>query len=529
MRVWRLALPVVVALVYAPSLAGGFLNYDDDWVIGRNTVVTAPLAEAMPRIWTDLSPETRHTLTDEYLPMRDSSLWFDVRILGGSAAVLRAMNLAIYLAALLLLRGALRRVFTGEGAVAELGLWLFALHPTHAESVAWIAGRKDVLALLFVAAALFVHTRDRRHGIVTVPLLLVLATTSKSMAIVGPLLLPLSDLARRRPIAWRTMLASLVAVAPVFLVQLHLGRTMQHVHAPLGGDRLTAAASMGPVFARYVAHSFLPFGLSITYDMHVWPAGSLRAWLGYLPLIAWLVPGVWAWRKRDLRAPLLTALWFIVSLAPVSQVLVPIDNVEADRYLLLPVLGPCLLLALGASWLARREAARSPLPGALARAPEALAAPVVVFFALLTVGRGLLFSDSVLLWQDALAKTETHALPPYQLGVALDAAGRRAEAHAAFLKAARRAPTSSAESTRYISGLLIARGEPDAAAILLRKGVRSFPGDPQLLGNLAVLLADSPDPATKAEGRELFDTLLRQFPNDELGRRNYVTRYGQAP
>jgi hypothetical protein len=52
--------------------------------------------------------------------------------------------------------------------------------------VAWVAGRKDVLALLFISAALFVHTRDRRHGGVTVPLLLALAMMSKGVAIAGP-------------------------------------------------------------------------------------------------------------------------------------------------------------------------------------------------------------------------------------------------------------------------------------------------------------------------------------------------------
>jgi hypothetical protein len=115
------ALPVAVVIVYAPSLDGGLLNYDDDWLISRNTIVSAHVGQAMPRIWADLSAQTRLMLGGEYLPVRDTSVWLDVSVLGGSPTLLRSMNLALYLAALLFLRGALRRVF-GLGAVAELAL-----------------------------------------------------------------------------------------------------------------------------------------------------------------------------------------------------------------------------------------------------------------------------------------------------------------------------------------------------------------------------------------------------------------------
>jgi hypothetical protein len=536
MRAWKLALPLAVALVYAPSLRGELLNYDDDWLIGRNAIVAAPLAQAMPRIWTDLSFDTRWTLGGEFLPVRDTSVWFDVHVLGGSATVLRAMNLGLYLVALILLRSALLRALPGDRVVAELALWLFALHPVHAESVAWIAGRKDVLALLFVAAALAVHSRDRRHGVVTVPALLVLAVLSKSLAVVGPLLLPIEDLARRRPVAWRTALLSVVAVAPLVFVQVHVGRAMHLIHAPLGGDRLTAAASMGPVFARYLARSFVPLGLSLAYDVRIVPAATPSAWFGYVALASWLLFGAWAWRTRGWRGPLLTALWFVVTLAPTSQVLVPLENVEQDRYLLLPVLGPCVLVALAVARLAR-PFVLAPAPAEAAtstsrRWPEvALAAPIVLLFGALTVGRGLVFSDSVSLWQDALGKTETNTTPPYELGMALDAAGRSEEAFAAFLETTRRGPESddAASATGHLTRLLFAKGESEAAVALLREGVKRYPRSPKLLGNLATVLADSPDPERRAEGRQLFDALVRRFPHYDRGLKNYEARYGPLP
>jgi tetratricopeptide (TPR) repeat protein len=542
-RAWKLALPLAVLLTYAPSLDGTFLNYDDGWLIGKNKIVAAPLAQAMPRIWTDLSFDTRWMLGGEFLPVRDVSVWFDVHVLGGSPRVLRSMNLALYLMALMLLGGTLRRLFPRDGAVAELALWLFALHPVHAESVAWIAGRKDVLALLFLSAALFVHARDRRHGVVTVPALLALAMLSKSLAVVGPLLLPIVDMGRRRPVAWRTALLSLAAVAPIVFVQVGVGRTMGLIHTPLGGDRLSAAASMGPVFAHYLVRSFVPLGLSVAYDVRVLPVTALGAWLGYAPLGAWLALGAWAWRTRDRRTPLLAALWFVVTLAPTSQVLVPLENVQQDRYLLLAVLGPCVLMALGITSLARRLASKLArldtepsaqpaargVPGALRRYPApVLAAPLVLFFGARALDRGLAFSDSVALWQDALAKTETNTTAPYELGMALDAAGRSDEAYAAFLETTRRGPTSdnAANATAHLTRLLFARGQNDAAIALLREGVKLYPQSSKLLGNLAIVLADSPDPAARAEGRELFETLVHRFPHYEHGLRSYEARYG---
>ena len=117
---------------------------------------------------------------------------------------------------------------------------------------------------------------------------------------------------------------------------------------------------------------------------------------------------------------------------------------------------------------------------------------------------------------------------PYELGMALDAAGRSDEAYAAFLETTRRGPTSdnAANATAHLTRLLFARGQNDAAIALLREGVKLYPQSSKLLGNLAIVLADSPDPAARAEGRELFETLVHRFPHYEHGLRSYEARYG---
>jgi hypothetical protein len=108
------------------------------------------------------------------LPLRDTSHWLEVRTFGLVPQAMRAAQLALYAGGVLAFRGALRRCL-GPGAWAEATAWLFALHPLHVESVAWLAGRKVVLGLLFVGAALYVYTGQTRHRIATVPALLMCA------------------------------------------------------------------------------------------------------------------------------------------------------------------------------------------------------------------------------------------------------------------------------------------------------------------------------------------------------------------
>src|SRR5437762_2011459 len=136
-----LGLALAVIAVYAASLRGGFLNYDDDWLIENNPVLRR--SGALRAIWTDLGPDTRQQLGAEYLPVRDTLMWLEVRLVGVDPHALRVVSLLLYLAAVLLLRAYLRATLPRAGvpaAVAELAAFLFALHPVHVESVAWLAG-----------------------------------------------------------------------------------------------------------------------------------------------------------------------------------------------------------------------------------------------------------------------------------------------------------------------------------------------------------------------------------------------------
>ncbi len=507
------ALVVVVTLAYALSLPGGFLNWDDPWLIRDNSRLQDGSFATLVRIWTDLSRDTRLSLGAEYLPLRDLSHWVEFHVFGLVPQAMRAVQLVLYAGAVLAFRAALRRSL-GPNAFAEAAAWLFALNPMHVESVAWLAGRKDVLALLFVGLALWVYAGRGRHRIATVPLLLLCAMLSKSMSVAAIGLLPAMDLlAQRRPPV-RVLVVALVAGAALLPVHLHVGAVAGMTTAPAGGSRWTAAATMGPVWLRYAWHAVWPPAASLVHDVPIrtrWDAFAIAGWAG---LAGTAAGSLWAWRRRNQTLPLAAWLWFFVPLAPVSQIVFPLQNLLADRYLFLSVMAP----SLGVAWLATRV-----------RGGIVPAAGVILLWVAFTAHRAFLFSDSVFVFQDAQSKAVSSPVPSYQLGHAWERRGQDDSAVAAYREALQRAPKRhevGRKATNNIAKLLARQGKLEEAAHWLRRGRTQWPNDPKVLGNLAEVLARQ---GHQREARKLCRKLIATFPDYRHGVANCVRRFGTPP
>lgn len=547
-RYGALGLALALVVVYVASLRGGFLNYDDPWLIEQNPLLRRSGLDALLALWTDRGEATRLILGAEYLPVRDTSLWLEARLWGLSPHALRATNLVLYVAAALVFRAYLRRALPREPVLAEVTAWLFALHPVHAESAAWLAGRKDVLALLFMGLALWcyagptagaspteagvddsgaartpepgsamgpvasVRPWDAWRAWAAVPLVL-LACLSKGVAVVTPLLFVVHDLLVGRRPRFGLVGASLGAALGVLSLHVQVGRTMGMLAALPGGGRMAAVASMGPAWLEYLGRAFVPVGLSVSHEVPDRSATDLLGWLAYVPWTALL--GLALWRaRRGSRLELAALLWFAVALAPTSQILAPLQNRMADRYLLAPVLGPCLLAASLLLRLGRRRAV--------------VVAAVVTSWGFLSAERANLFADSVRLWSDAVEKT-TRSQAPYQLGMALRERGDDRAAEQAFRLAILRSGPGDETGRRAINNLSVllgANGRHGEALALLAEAVRRFPMDPRVLNNLAELTARHGDPA---EARRLFDELVRRFPTYEPGLANHRRRYPPSP
>jgi hypothetical protein len=483
---WPLLLAALTCLAYAPSLGAGFLQYDDHWLVVDNPHFERG-AWATPWLaFTDLSRTTRLELGAEYLPLRDVLVWLQAQLFGKWAPGMHAVSVLLYAAAALLLRGALLRSF-GRSWTVELACLLFALHPVHVESVAWLAGQKDVLALLFVCAALYVHGGDGPRRAPWVALLVLCACLAKSMSVAAVVLLLAQDLVRRRRLDPTLYAATLAGVALSLAVHVHVGRVVGMVTVPAGGSRYTALITMGPVWLGYLALGFLPWRASMGHDVPDRVQWDAAAVAGYLVIAAWLALGVVRARRGSLR-PAYTFLWFFGPLLPVSQVLAPLQNRMTDRYLWLSVLVPCLVVAWLLEWLkARLPEGRATL---LVRSAGALV--VAALFAL-TLQRSVLFTDDVLLFVDGTQRTEHNLEAPYQLAQALAARGDDEAAMTAYRETLLRARLRPGHvlvrrASNGLATLLARHGALAEAEQVLREALRQFPADPTVRGNLAKVL-----------------------------------------
>src|SRR5215475_3242177 len=145
---------VAAAAIYAPTLGRGLVSYDDPWLYRDNFVVAHPSTHALRAVFFELDPHSpvRYALGAEYLPVRDLSVMLDVALWGEAYGGFHLTNLVIYLAAIALVFAMLDG-FGVDRKIAGLAVLIWAIHPSHAESVAWLAERKGLLGALFAAAA----------------------------------------------------------------------------------------------------------------------------------------------------------------------------------------------------------------------------------------------------------------------------------------------------------------------------------------------------------------------------------------
>lgn len=468
---WLLA--VATLAVYSATLGAGFLSYDDPWLVETNPLLDLDFARFVVAIFSDFQRATRLALGAEFLPLRDLLLWCEVRAFGRTPEAMHLVSVVLFVLACVALRDALRATFTSR-RTAEFTAWAFAMSPVHVESVAWIANQKDVLALLFSALALRSATRADSPKTLVTATLFACAVLAKAMAIAALPLVVAFAWAKGRPLNRRTFAALGLVAISLAAVHVHAGGIVRMTTTMLGGSRLAALSTMGPVFVRYLRASLDPSVLSIAYDVNVRSAGDVAGLGSWSVFAIWLAAG---WKLRSRRPAILVgAIVFLTALAPVSHVVVSLANLMADRYLCLAVLGPLLVVGEAATLLGSRVFAN----GAVAVATIALGAA--------TASRTLLFADETLLWTQAVSRTQRSTLAPFALGVALEKAGRDEPAIASYRETLRRATSRdlyARNATNNLAHALVRTGSIDAAEALLVERVREFPDDPKMVGNLA--------------------------------------------
>ncbi len=404
---WALLLGLLAFVSYANTLGHGFV-IDDASLISQSSVV-------QQLRWGDmLNP------SHGYRPLRTFTYGLNYLLGGNDPFGYHLLNVAIHSLNVILLFFLFLR-WTNTLMLAAAGGLLFAIHPVQTAAVAYVSGRKDLLATLFVLLACHAYTSYRRKAnprlaIVTL-VLFVLAILAKEAAVVLPVLLVLVDAfllahqpegqsdsqslvgkvigpLRRAPLFYgaAVLLFLCGAYYAVFIIKA------SRMAGFWGGNAWAHYGTSFKLFLHYAKLVIVPYPLIADYTGEVFRISKGFAEPATLACVAFLAGYLFVALKVHGRNARVTfgMLWFLVALLPVLQV-VPFHELAADHFLYLPLVGFVLLVGEAVHFLKQSWGNRVAVSGLLA---------VVTVFTFMTVDRNRDWKDETTLW------TQTYRMAP---------------------------------------------------------------------------------------------------------------------
>jgi tetratricopeptide (TPR) repeat protein len=397
-------LVAVTVAAYEPVRHAGFI-WDDDRYIENNQALHSPAG--LRRLWLGPLP------TPQYYPLTHSTFWLQYQLWGASPLSYHVVNVLLHIGNALLLWRLLGRLGVPGAYWAAV---VFALHPVHVESVAWVSERKNVLSGLFYLLSFLAFLRFwppeeasprpagrwRFYGLAL--LLFLGALLSKTITCSLPAALLLVRWWKQGRLTRRDVLAT----APLFVLGLALGLHSAYVEihdvGAAGEDWNYSYPDMiliaGRALWSYAGKLAWPAGLTFLYPR--WEVGAGSWWQYGFLLAALVVPiALYVLRGRLGRGPLTAVLFFGGTLVPALgffHVYPMRFSFVADHFQYVASVGLLALAAAGA-WqvLAHGPGCRPPVRWGLCGL-------LVATLGLLTWQRAEVYRDRMTLWTDTLAK-----------------------------------------------------------------------------------------------------------------------------
>jgi len=392
---------LVTGIVFSPALQNGFTNWDDNFYVTDDPLVTGNTVPVKSIF------ETPVCLN--YHPLTVLTLALNYQYGKLDPAGYHALNLFIHLLNTILVFFFIFLLTRRNLLMASIVSLFFGIHPMHVESVAWISERKDVLYVFFFIAALITYLRyseTKKIGwYVMTFLLFVCSCLSKGMAVVFPIILLLVDYLRGTTWRWKLVLEKI----PFFLVSLLLGIVAFKIQANQAVDlkvftlpQRFAIASYGTIM--YVIKFLWPYKLSAVY-----PYPHFNE--GYMPVVFYIMPFillaatalVYFFLKKE-REIVFGLLFYFFTVVLVLQFISVGAVIMADRYSYLPYVG---LLFIVAHLVNKIGQANQGIIGKLKYLVLIVVALVAVLFSYQTFARTQVWQSSETLWNDVIDKYPT--------------------------------------------------------------------------------------------------------------------------
>ncbi len=430
-----ISLAAVTAAVYLPVRNYDFIRYDDDVYVYKNPNILSGLTLNNIK-W---AFTTNHAAN--WHPVTWLSLMADSTVFGAKAGAMHLVNVLFHMANTLLLFAVLKRMTKAFWQSAFIAA-LFALHPLHVESVAWIAERKDVLSTFFWFLTMLFYVRYAecpsllRYSVTL--LAFGLGLLSKPMLVTLPVILLVIDywpigrfsqftikkaFIEKIPFLILSVLSSIIT----FLVQQRGGAVPPEFILPLDTRLANAVCS----YLIYIEKMFWPVQLGVLYPYSYNSMTKVLFSAAILIIITVFV----IYNLRSRKYLFTGWFWYLITLVPVIGIVQVGIQAYADRYTYIPLTGLFIMAVFGVCDLFKNIAYKKYIL-------ITLAAAILLFCAILTSVQLIFWKDSGSLFERTLAVTEKNVFILNNYANVLGAEGKYREAAGYLEQAAAYMPDS---------------------------------------------------------------------------------------
>ena len=533
------ALVAITFTVFGQTLGHDFVNFDDRVYVSENPQIQAGLT------WRGILWAFTHVHSHNWHPLTTMSHMLDCQLFGLKPGAHHFVNVLLHSANAVLLFLLLEQITfspissRGESVSPRRPdragtIWssafvaaIFAIHPLHVESVAWVSERKDVLSGLFFMLTLlayFHYTRNPNVGrYVTMAVLFACGLLSKPMLVTLPIILLLLDHWPLKRFSQSSARQLILEKIPLLI--LSMGSAVATLIAQHGGIVQTArlpltwrAANAASVYLIYVWQMIWPANLATVYPhpgrLPFWETACAAA------LLFLVTTGAFILRKR--QPYLMTGwLWYLIMLLPVIGLIQVGSQAHADRYTYLTQIGLCIAATWGIVDLSRSLRYR--------REVLSVAAPLIIALlgwrAWIQTGY---WHDTERLWNRTFAVTTRNDLAHFNFGEFLLKARRWDEAITQFQIVLANQPYDP-DANFQLAYAFMEKGELDLAIRHFGRTLKTEPENSEAETNLAnvLLKAEHVDEAV-----EHYRNVLRREPASALAHYNFAVglhRLGLLP
>ena len=500
---------------YIPSIGGGFI-WDDDAYVLNNALLQS--LDGLKRIWfTNESPQ--------YYPLVFTTFWIEHYLWGLKPIGYHITNVAIHSLNAILVWFIVRRLKIPGAFIIGL---IFAVHPVHVESVAWITERKNVLSGLFYLSALFTFLKfddgDGRRWYLLSLLFFILALFSKTVACT----LPAAILIIRWYKVGMPTPGFIALLVPFFAGGAIMGLNTARLEITRVGAMgmewsmtfIERVVLSGKIASFYAAKLFYPAELIFIYPRWTIDATDVYQWVFTAGVILLALALLLSLKKIG-RGPSAALAFFLVTLFPALGFfdVYPFRySYVADHFQYLASLGIITLAVAIPAWaLTARGTSSTPMKTLF----YSVSTAAIIMLGLLTWKQGYVYSGLETLWRDTIRKNPSAWIAYNNLGIVLASRDKLEESVESYRSAIRLKP-DHAKARRNLGNALSRLGRFDEAMVEYNESIRLKPFDPETYYNIGITFSDR---GNYSEALEYYDKALTYKPNHAYAHYNSAIAY----